>query len=217
MKRGKKSDDNPLRPARRARSFTHAGRLVSDRVRAAGEGRGFAVARLLTHWTEVAGEDIARLARPVKVAHRREGLGATLTLLTTGAAAPLLQLQLPVLRERVNACYGYNAIARIVLTQTAAEGLAESAAAFDHKPPSDPDPMRPDIVARAAEATHAVTDPALRAALEALARNVYARQQTGAQQTATRQTGATTAASARPVAGIGPRVTCPIRNERHDT
>ena len=56
---------------------------------------------------------MAAISRPVEIGYGRGGLGATLTLLTTGANAPLLEMRKEELRERVNAIYGYNAIARI--------------------------------------------------------------------------------------------------------
>ena len=98
------------------------------------------MARLLTHWSEVAGEDLARVTRPVKIGYARDGFGATLTLLTTSAQAPMVQMQLPRLRERVNACYGYNAVSRIVLTQTAPSGFADGQASFSHAAPPVPAP-----------------------------------------------------------------------------
>ena len=109
---------------RRGRGFQPAASLLADRVQKAAEGRGFAVARLLTHWPEIAGERLAAVTRPVRISHARGGFGATLTLLTSGPMAPMVEMQLPQLRERVNACYGYNAIQRITLTQTAAQGFA---------------------------------------------------------------------------------------------
>ena len=159
---------------RRHKGFEAAGRLVGDRVRRAGETRGFAVSRLLTHWAEVVGPEIARMARPVKMSYAREGFGATLTLLVSGAAAPLVQMELPRIREKVNACYGYNAVSRVVLTQTAANGFAEPAAAFDHAPPAPPEPA-PEVRQKARETVGDVADPGLRAALEALAQNVLSR------------------------------------------
>jgi protein-disulfide isomerase len=70
------------------------------------------VARLLTHWDEIVGPEMARIARPVKVGYGRgSGLGATLTLLARGADAPRLQAEAPKLIARVNAAYGYAAIA----------------------------------------------------------------------------------------------------------
>lgn len=172
------------RPAPRGAGFRHAARLVEGSIRAAGEKRGFAAARLLTHWEEVVGSETARLTRPVRLSwargNRSAGLGATLTLATVGASAPLVQMMAPQIRERVNACLGYAAVARIALTQTAeAMGFAEPQAAFAGAPPRATDtPAPPDVVDRAAEVADGIQDPALRAALEALARNVLNRRQT---------------------------------------
>ena len=113
------------------KGFARAGGLVQPQIRKASESRGFAVSRLVTHWAEVVGDDIAALCRPVKVGYGRQGgLGATLTVLARGAAAPLVQAQLPRIRDRVNACYGYNAVARIAVTQTAAVGFGEAQTPF---------------------------------------------------------------------------------------
>lgn len=164
----------PQTPFRRERGFEPASRLLVERIRTAGESRGFAVARLLTQWPEIAGQELARITRPVKISYGREGLGATLTLLTTGAVAPMVEMRKDHLRERVNAVYGYSAIARIHLTQTAGTGFAEGQAQFVHAPkaPAAPDPA---IVAKATETAAVIKDEGLRAALELLARNVLTR------------------------------------------
>jgi len=169
------------RAARRYRGFEPAASLLKDPIRKASETRGFAATRLLTHWPEIAGPDLAPLCRPVKVSHAQEGLGATLTLLTTGAAAPLVQMQLQRLRERVNACYGYAAIARIRLTQTAAEGFGEAPGAFQHRPLGGdnfvpaPTPALERARAVVQGLTDDVSDPGLKAALARLAENVLTR------------------------------------------
>ena len=160
---------------RHARGFESAAGLLKQRIRAAGETRGFAVSRLLTHWPEVVGEDIAAMALPVKIGYGRDGLGATLTLLTTGASAPLLQMQLPKIREKVNACYGYNAIARVVVTQTAPTGFAEGQVAFTPAPKPAPAPTDPVTRAKAHAVSDGVRDETLRAALEALGERVLSR------------------------------------------
>ncbi|HFQ15010.1 MAG TPA: DUF721 domain-containing protein [Rhodobacteraceae bacterium] len=160
---------------RRGHGFARAAKLVEPRVRAASASRGFAATRLLTHWAEIAGEDMARIARPVDVRFSRDGLGATLTLLTTGAEAPMLEMQKEKLRERVNACYGYAAISRIRLTQTAATGFAEGKAHFTPAP-SLPKGPAPEQKARAARSVADVKDVSLRAALETLGANVLARE-----------------------------------------
>lgn len=154
---------------RRMRGFERASGLVAGRVRTASETRGFAVSRLLTHWTEIAGPDVARAARPVEVNYGR-GFGATLTLLTTGAEAPMLEMQKEAIRERVNACYGYAAIQKIRITQTSATGFAEGRAEFALKPAEPPAEL--PVPVEAAEAASAVGDAGLRAALERLGANV---------------------------------------------
>ena len=158
----------------RMRGFEPAFGLMKQAVRVAGESRGFAVARLLTHWAEVAGEDMARKTRPVKIGYGKGGMGATLTLLVKASEAPMVQMALPVLKERVNSVYGYAAISHIHLTQTAATGFAEGQAEFTPAPKAA---KAPDPVTRAkAEAVAGVVaDPGLRAALEQLAENILTR------------------------------------------
>ena len=160
---------------RHSRGFEPASGLLKDRIRTAGEARGFAVSRLLTQWAEVVGADIAAMALPVKIGYGRDGFGATLTLLTTGASAPLLQMQLPKIREKVNACYGYNAISRVIVTQTAPTGFAEGQVAFAPAPKPAPAPADPALRQKATATADGVRDPGLRAALEALGEKVLSR------------------------------------------
>ena len=165
-------------PARRRRGFEHAAQLVAGHVRNIGEARGFAVSRLLTHWEEIAGAETAEISVPVSVRYRPGSIAATLTLLTTGAFAPILQSRLETIRERVNACYGYNAIERIRITQTAGTGFAEGRVAFRHKPAAEKAPQEPPRLPDEMKRPLAdITDPKLRAALESLGRNILSRQQ----------------------------------------
>lgn len=164
----------PPDPNRRMRGFEPASGFLRDPVRYAGESRGFAVARLLTHWPEVVGDDLSRMTRPVKIGYSRDGLGATLTLLVSSAQAPMVQMQLPRIIEKVNAIYGYAAISRIALTQTAATGFSDGQAEFVAAPKTAP-PPDPDILQEAREKAAPITDPGLRAALEALAQNILNR------------------------------------------
>ena len=169
----------PLDPSRhqtrrRKRGFQAAATLLADRVQKAAEGRGFAVSRLLTHWPEIVGEQLAATTRPVKISHGRGSFGATLTVLTSGAVAPMVQMQLPALRERVNACYGYNAIQKIVVTQTAASGFAEGQAQFTPAPAKPVTPS-PETVAEARQVAGQFTDPTLAEAMARLAMNIKTR------------------------------------------
>ena len=160
------------------RGFARTSALLQERIRRASESRGFAVSRLLTRWPEVVGSRIAAIARPVEVSYARQGFGATLTVLTTGAQAPLLEMQKEELREKVNAVYGYNAIARVRITQTAADGFAEGRAEFEHRPrAAQAPPPDPRAEGAAAELASPVGDENLRAALEALGRNVLSKTQ----------------------------------------
>lgn len=155
--------------------FKSASKLLESRIRKAGETRGFAVTRLLTHWEEIAGE-LASMARPVDVTYGRQGFGATLTLLTTGPMAPMVEMQKDMLREKVNAVYGYNAIARVRVTQTAATGFAEGQVDFTTRSaPAAKQPPTPEVLTRARDVAEGVGDESLRSALEALARNVLSK------------------------------------------
>ena len=174
--------NTPAKPKkyRRHRGFTRTASLLQDSFRQAGESRGFAVSRLLTHWADIVGTDTARTALPVKVSYAQGGFGATLTLLTTGAAAPMLQAELPKIRDKVNACYGYAAIARIRITQTAATGFAEGQVAFTPavstpRAPRTPDPQ---TLNTARDAAQNVEDAALRHAIEMLGRNIFSNDKT---------------------------------------
>ncbi|WP_404830304.1 DUF721 domain-containing protein [Sedimentimonas flavescens] len=167
-------------PDRRMRGFEPAGRLLRERIRVAGESRGFAVSRLLTHWAEIVGEDIAAQTRPVKIKYGKEGFGATLTLLVRGASAPMLEMQKGEIQKKVNACYGYNAISSIMLTQTAPIGFAEGQAQFTPAPKAEKPPPSPELRARAHETAEGFGDPTLRAALEKLAQNVLSRSESRA-------------------------------------
>lgn len=161
---------------RRGRGFAAMSGLIKTPIKAAGEKRGFAVMRLLTHWAEIVGPDMAKIATPVKVGYARDGFGATLTVLATGANAPMLQMQLPQIREKVNACYGYSAISRVVITQTAPVGFHEGQARFDHGDRPARPPVTEAVKEVSAELAADVEDDGLRTALDQLAQNVLSRE-----------------------------------------
>lgn len=164
----------PQRPST-TRGFKRTASVLGEQIRRAGESRGFAVSRVLTHWEEIAGAEIAAIARPVNIGYGRGGFGATLTVLTTGAQAPMLEMQKERLREKVNAVYGYNAISRVRITQTAPTGFAEGQAEFAMKSARKSEPEDPQVQVRAAETAEPIRDDGLRAALERLGRNVLSK------------------------------------------
>jgi hypothetical protein len=158
-------------PRRRMRGFETAAALLSRELKAPAEKRGFGEAKLLTHWSEIVGEDLAAIARPVKITYGR-GFGGTLVVLTTGANAPVLEMQKERMIERVNATYGYRAVAHVHITQTAPTGFADGQVAFRPaapKPAPKPDPAR---LARALEGMEGIEDAGLKQALASLAENV---------------------------------------------
>ena len=171
----------PPRPPKRksySKGFTQASTLLRGRIREASGARGFAQSKLLTHWEEVAGPDIAAISRPVEVAYARGGFGASLVLLTTGANAPMLEMEKEKLRDRVNAVYGYNAIARIRITQTAPTGFADGKVAFAPAPKLEKTGPTDRDMADAAKDIGPVGDDGLRQALTLLAANIKSKSNT---------------------------------------
>lgn len=168
----------------RTGSFRTTADLLRARIREAGEARGFAATRILTHWAEIVGEDTARLARPkdIRFGKPRGGPtrgarikpvpeGATLILEVAGPAALRLEMEKERIRERVNAAYGYAAVATIKLVQMGPLGFSKPSAALavPAQPPG------PDLQARAAPLAEGIGDTELRLALAALAANVLAK------------------------------------------
>jgi hypothetical protein len=156
------------------KGFQRTSSLLTARIRRASESRGFAQSRLLTDWAEIAGQDMAACARPVEISYGKGGMGATLVLLTTGAHAPVLEMQKEQLRQKVNGIYGYNAIARIKITQTAPTGFAEGQVSFDYRPAKAP-AAGPDAqaCAKAAQSAAVIGDEGLRQALARLGENIF--------------------------------------------
>ena len=165
----------PVNRKSTTRGFKPTAALLKDRIRRAGESRGFAVSRVLTHWAEIVGSEIASQARPVDISYGKGGFGATLTLLTTGPNAPLLEMQKEVVRQKVNATYGYAAIKRVRITQTAPVGFQEGQAQFAHAPKQTPVAPDPKIVEAAQRNAAGVADERLRTALEALGQNILSK------------------------------------------
>ena len=110
-------------PDKRSGRFKRTSELLRRTINEASEGRGFSETRLLTHWSTFVGIGLAEKTYPVKISFASGGLGATLTILTTGPHALELEMLKHQIKEKVNAAYGYNAVARIKITQTAETGF----------------------------------------------------------------------------------------------
>ena len=163
-------------PAKRqARGFLAASACARRAVGEAAAGRGFAEPQVLTRWSEIVGAHLAGLCLPVKVAYARDrSLGATLVIHAEGARAPEVEHLIPRILERVNQFYGYRAVSRVKLTQTApAPGFAEPRPGFA-RPETAAHPS-PAEERRAAELAASIEDETLRAALTRMGAHVLAR------------------------------------------
>jgi hypothetical protein len=152
------NDDAPRRG--RARS---AGELVGDVGGMAFKKFGFVQASVVSRWKEIVGDRYGQVSLPESIrfpAGRKSG--GTLTLLVEGAHAPLIQHLGPMIIERVNRFFGYEAVAKVVFRQ----GRLPAASA--KQPRRAPAPVPAEL----GEGLRAVSDPELRACLTSLAAHI---------------------------------------------
>ncbi|HVA15911.1 MAG TPA: DciA family protein [Stellaceae bacterium] len=123
--------------------------------------RGFGEAQLVTQWEAVIGAELAEKLSPERLTFaRNERRNGTLRLRVASAFATEAQHLEPVLIERINAFFGYGAVARLVLVQG---------------PPLNAPSARPALRALSRDEQQAIetrvagiADPELRAALARL-------------------------------------------------
>ena len=156
----------------RKHGFKKASVLLKKNIQKASESRGFAQSRVLTHWSEIVGEEISSVSIPTKVSYKTDGLGATLTILTSGSSGPILEMQKEFIRTKINAVYGYNAVQKIKITQSSPLALirknenSKSIISKKNKP-------KVEISKSLEKAVNEIDDKNLRQALEELAINVF--------------------------------------------
>jgi hypothetical protein len=156
----------------RKNGFKKASVLLKRNIQRASESRGFAQSRVLTHWGEIVGEDISSVSIPTKVSYRTDGLGATLTILTSGSNGPILEMQKEFIRNKINAVYGYNAVHKIKITQSSPIALIGKNEDFKNimsKENKISGEISPDLE----KAVNEIDDKNLRQGLEELAINVF--------------------------------------------
>ncbi len=151
-------DDAPRQ--RRARP---AGELVGDIGGVAFKRFGFVQGAVVSRWKEIVGDRYATVSVPESIrfptGKRSDGM---LTLLVEGAHAPLIQHLGPMIIERVNRFFGYEAISKIAFRQ-------------GRIPANEPAVRRPQPVAvpeELGEGLRSIADPELRTVLESLAGHV---------------------------------------------
>jgi hypothetical protein len=170
----------PAAPAHRPLPGPRAvGSFVPRLTRQAFERYGFSTAMLITDWAAIVGADVARSTAPGRLRWPKAGggesagadeprqgrSGATLLLRVEPARALDIQYKARQIAERINAYFGYRAVAELRLVQAP---LAQPAAA----PPAPPGEARRRPPP--AEVT-AVADAGLRAALSRMATGLAAR------------------------------------------
>ena len=156
----------------RKHGFKKASVLLKKNIQKVSESRGFAQSRVLTHWSEIVGEEISSVSIPTKVSYKTDGLGATLTILTSGSSGPILEMQKEFIRTKINAVYGYNAVQKIKITQSSPLALIRK----NENPKSvisKKNKRKVEISTSLEKAVNEIDDKNLRQALEELAINVF--------------------------------------------
>jgi hypothetical protein len=158
------------RPPPKRKGPLHLGEIVGRVIEPVTARRGFAKADLIAVWPEIAGPMHASCTAPEKIVWPRHADGdeppaGTLFIRADGPRAIFVQHELPQIVERVNAFFGYRAVAQARVVQ----GPVTARTATSPPPPAlDEATMR-----RIASETAAVEDEGLRAALERLGRGVF--------------------------------------------
>ncbi|MDE2182963.1 MAG: DUF721 domain-containing protein [Alphaproteobacteria bacterium] len=123
---------------------TAVGRAAFDRA-------GFPDPSLVLRWAEIAGDETARLARPVKFSQGPHG--GVLTLRAVPGAAIFLQHETRALCERINGYLGRPVVARLKFVQGA---LAARPALASRRPV--PAPLPPDDPAQSYRGPERLTE-----------------------------------------------------------
>lgn len=155
-----KVDDAPRQGRARA-----AGELALDIGGLAFKRFGFVQGAVVSRWTEIVGERYAKVSTPESIRFPAgKKSGGTLTLAVEGAHAPLLQHLAPMIMERVNAFFGYEAVVKVVFRQS----TRAKAAPRPERPKPAPVPRE------LGEGLREIPDAELRTMLESLAGKIAA-------------------------------------------
>lgn len=152
--------------ARRARAMSD---LLPSVGGAAFRRFGFVQSAVVSRWREIVGPRYAAVSAPESIRFPPgKKSGGTLTLVVEGAHAPMMQHVAPVIQERVNQFFGYEAVAKVAIRQ----GMVQvEKRKLRPAPPS----LRPvTLPVDMKDSLRDIADPELRQILESLARGLTA-------------------------------------------
>lgn len=142
-----------------------AGDIVGEIGGMAFKRFGFVQGSVVSRWPEIVGERYAKVSTPESIrfpAGRKSG--GTLTLTVEGAHGPLMQHLTPLIIERVNRFFGYEAIGKVAFRR----GSSVKAAPRPERP--KPAPVPRDL----GDGLRSIADDELRTVLESLAGRIAA-------------------------------------------
>jgi hypothetical protein len=159
------------------------GSFVPRLTRPAFERYGFSAAALITDWATIVGADLARYTMPERlkwpkrvdwsgedVSEADRGRpGATLSLAVTAGRALDVEYGSAQLMERINAYFGYRAVASVRIVQVASIRPATA------EPSPTAAGAAPTATVKPREELATIAEPSLRAALERMAQGLIAR------------------------------------------
>lgn len=151
-------------------------RLLSESIpRVAGQAFGrkyIMLGRLVTHWADIVGADMAAQALPVALKFRSapkkdkqvsdKSNEFTLEIAADSAAATVMRYRVDLILARINQIFGANWITAIKFVPKATDGQQ------NFRVPRMPKPLTPDQKQSLSTVTQDIADPDLQAALQRL-------------------------------------------------
>ncbi len=152
--------------------------LVSGLTGRALGKRGFATASVITDWPVIVGHDLAAQSQPDRLVFPRGSRDrGTLHIRVDGPLATELMHLEPLVIERVNAHFGYAAVAQIRLHRVPLRHASEK-----HQPKPPPPPPTASEKAALADKLKDVEDPETRQILTRIGESLIAREKKTANQ-----------------------------------
>lgn len=104
--------------SKRAYKNQRAGALARALTSKAMRQKGFMKTEIVTKWGSIVGEDFQYTVLPVSLNFPRgQKIGATLTVRTHSALAPLIQQSSQHIMDKINIYFGYGAVERLMIKQ----------------------------------------------------------------------------------------------------